>query len=179
MDDSIIQHANLRALYRYWRGLSDGSAIPKRRDIDPVALRQQLRHVYLIDAGPTPDDLRYRLAGSVIVDAFGFEPAGLSRGEIRAKHVSPDRYADFDRTSAETFRIVSERIVTYTHDHMTSYTKDYLAYARLNLPVSEDGKSPSGILGAIYLSSDRNPFWQNLQELHIELPLDRVLATLG
>ncbi|WP_374313326.1 PAS domain-containing protein [Dongia sp.] len=175
-DELIIRHPALKALLRYWRSLSRKGSVPRRRDIDPVALRKLLPHLYLIDAGATPDELRYRLAGSIIVQAFGFEPGRLSRAQIRACHVKPERYDEFNRTSAETHRIVTHRIVAYTHDHMTSYTKDYLAYARLNLPISEDGETPSGIFGAIYLSSDGDPFWNRFEELHVETPLDQVLA---
>ncbi|WP_374652987.1 PAS domain-containing protein [Dongia sp.] len=175
-DDSVILHPALRTIFRYWRGLSVGGALPRRREIDPGELRQFLPHLYLLDAGATPDDLRYRLAGSRIVQAFGFEPGGRTRAEIRAQQVRPERQAEFDRTSAETHRIVSERVVAYTHDHMTSYTKDYLAYARLNMPISEDGQRASGVLGAIYLSSDAQPFWDKFEEMHIEFPLARILS---
>lgn len=178
-DDSIILHPALKAFFRYWRGLSRHGALPQRRDIDPVDLRQLLPHLYLIDAQATPDELRYRLAGSLIVQAFGFEPGGLTRADIRARHVQAERQGEFDRTSAETHRIITDRIVAYTHDHMTSYTKDYLAYARLNLPISEDGLTPTGIFGAIYLSSDGQPFWDQFEELHFEVPLQRALPGLG
>ncbi|WP_374382700.1 PAS domain-containing protein [Dongia sp.] len=175
-DLTHIQHPALRELFCYWRGLSINGGIPRRRDIDPTALRKQLPHIYLLDIGPTADDLRYRLAGGLIVEAFGFEPGGWSRREIRARHVDPSRYDEFDRTSAETYRIVTERIVAYTHDHMTSYRRDYLGYARLNMPISEQGVTPSGIIGAIYLSSDRAPFWADFKELHEEFPLADALS---
>lgn len=176
-DASQILHPELRELFRYWRSLSRNGSIPRRRDIDPVALPKQLAHIYLLDIGAEPDDLHYRLAGGVIVEAFGFEPGGLSRREIRARHVNPQRYAEFDRTSAETHRVAAERIIAYTHDHMTSYARDYLGYARLNLPISEEGLTPSGIIGAIYLSSDRKPFWRDFKELHVEFPLAEALST--
>jgi hypothetical protein len=125
-----------------------------------------------LEIGATPDDLRYRLAGGVIVDAFGFEPTGLTRRQIRAARVTPDRHAEFDRTSRETHEVAARCLVAYTHDHMTSYARDYLAYARLNLPVSEDGVRGSGVFGALFLSSDRDFFWQDdFTELHVTVPL--------
>lgn len=178
-DDTFILHPALKNLFRYWRSLSDNGCVPRRRDIDPVALRTMLSHIYLLDAGQGPDDLRYRLAGSLIVQAFGFEPGGLTRAQIRERHVLPERYPEFDRTSAETYSIVDKGIVTYSHDHMTSYTKDYLAYTRLNLPISEDGKTLTGILGAIFLSSDGQPFWNQFAHLHVEVPLANILHGLA
>ena len=152
--------------------------MPRRQEIDPVALHGLLPNLYLLDAGPRPDDLRYRLAGSAIVEAFGFEPGGLTRAQIRSRHVLPERLAEFDRTSAETHNIAAQRIVAYTHDHMTSYTKDYLAYARLNLPISEDGKAVSGVFGAIFLSGDGKPFWDQFADLHVEVPLHAILPAM-
>ncbi len=174
-DDSFILHPGLKTLFRYWLSLSAGGSVPRRRDIDPVALRTMLPNLYLLDIGDTPDDLRYRLAGGQIVQAFGFEPGGLTRAEIRRRHVQPDRYAEFDRTSAETHRVAAEGFVAYSHDHMTSYTKDFLSYARLNLPISEDGRRPTGVFGAIFLSSDGQPFWRKFVDLHVEVPLSRIL----
>jgi hypothetical protein len=175
--DDFIPHPGLRSLFHYWLSLSIDGAVPRRRDIDAIALRRMLPNLYLLDAGATPDDLRYRLAGSLIVQAFGFEPGGLTRAEIRRRHVLPERQAEFDRTSAETHRIVAEGLVAYTHDHMTSYTKDFLCYARLNLPISEDGRKVTGIFGAIFLSSDGQPFWHNFTDLHVEVPMSTILPT--
>lgn len=178
-DDTFILHPALKNLFRYWRSLSVNGSVPRRRDIDPIALRSMLSHLYLLDAGQAPDDLRYRLAGSLIVEGFGFEPGGLTRAEMRDRYVLPERYPEFDRTSAETHSIVVKGVVTYSHDHMTSYTKDYLAYARLNLPISEDGRTLSGIFGAIFLSSDGKPFWNQFSDLHVEVPLTAILPTLS
>jgi hypothetical protein len=172
----FIRHPQLRDLYRYWRGLAPGGGIPLRRAIDPLALRPLLPHLQILEIGASPDDLRYRLAGGVIVEAFGFEPTGLTRREIRQARVTPDRQAEFDRTSRETHEVAARALVAYTHDHMTSYDRDYLAYARLNLPVSEDGIAGSGVFGALFLSSDKAPFWQeDFTEFHRTVPL----AALG
>jgi hypothetical protein len=174
LDDipDFIRHPRLRELFRYWRGLAPGGGIPLRRAIDPLALRPMLPNLQILEIGATPDDLRYRLAGGVIVEAFGFEPTGLTRREIRAARVTPDRHAEFDRTSRETHEVGARCLVAYTHDHMTSYARDYLAYARLNLPVSEDGVRGSGVFGALFMSSDRDLFWKNdFTELHVTVPV--------
>jgi hypothetical protein len=171
----FIRHPRLAELFRYWRGLAPGGGVPLRRAIDPVALRSMLPHLQLLEIGATPDDLRYRLAGGVIVDAFGFEPTGLTRRQIRQARVTPDRQAEFDRTSRETHEVGKRLLVAHTHDHMTSYARDYLAYARLNLPVSEDGVHGSGVFGALFLSNDGDTFWQRgFAELHVAIPIAEI-----
>ena len=168
----FIQHPKLAGLFQYWRGLSRDGQVPRRRDIDPVALSKALPYLQLLNAGPTPDDLRYRLVGSSIVEAFGFEPGHLSRGEIKHRRVTPDHWPTFDETSQQTHDVAARGLVSYSHDHMTSYSRDYLAYARLLLPISEDGARITGIFGAIYHSGDGAPFWRNFTELHVEKPIE-------
>ncbi len=170
-DADFILHPALAELFGYWRSLSTDGSVPRRLDIDPVPLGRILPHLQLLDLGATPDDLRYRLVGDTIVEAFGFEPARRSRGEIRRQHVKPENQAGFDETSRQTDSVGRQGLVAYTHDHMTSYSRGHLAYARLLLPVSEDGRRITGVFGAIYHSGDRAAFWQDFTELHVERPL--------
>lgn len=172
---SFIRHPDLLRLFDYCLGLSVDGRIRRRRDIDPLALRGLLPNLQLLDVGATPDDLRYRLVGNEIAATFGFEPRGKTRGEIRAARVLPENYADFDRTSRETHGIARRGVVAYSHDHMTSYDRGHLAYARLLLPISEDGECITGIFGALMISDANGPFWQDFAELHIEVPIE----TLG
>jgi len=169
---AFIHHPDLLRLFEHWLGLGVDGRVPRRRDIDPLAFRDLLPNLQLLDIGATPDDLRYRLVGNEIAATFGFEPRGKTRGEIRRAYVSPDNYADFDRTSRETHDIARRGVVAYTHDHLTSYNRDYLAYARLLLPIAEDGDSITGIFGALMMSSGHDPFWQGFSELHIEVPIE-------
>jgi hypothetical protein len=168
----FICHPDLRRLFGHWLALSVAGQIPLRRDVDPLAFRDLMPNLQLLDVGATPDDLRYRLVGSEIAATFGFEPRGMSRGEIRRTRVTPDKYADFDRTSRETHDIARRGVVAYTHDHMTSYNLDFLAYARLMMPVSEDGARITGIFGALIMSSGGDGFWRNFRDLHVEVPIE-------
>lgn len=170
----FIQHPRLAELFRYWRGLAIDGHLPRRAEIDATAIPRLLPNLYLLDAGATPDDLRYRLAGNAICSAFGFEPRGLTRCQIKARYVAEKAVPDFDETSHQTHDIAARRIIAYTHDRMTSYNRKFLAYARLNLPISEDGHAPSGIFGCILTSSDGDDFWRGFQELHVELPLGEI-----
>lgn len=171
-DGAFIRHPDLQRLFRHWLALSVDGRVPLRRAIDPLAFRDLMPNLQLLDVGATPDDLRYRLVGSNISAVFGFEPRGKTRREIRQTHVSPENHADFDQTSRETHDIARRGVIAYTHDHMTSYNLDYLAYARLMLPISEDGITFTGIFGALMISHGRDPFWRNFANLHVEVPIE-------
>lgn len=170
--DAFVKHPALRQLLRRWVGWSVEGRVPRRRDIDPLQIKDLIPYLQLLDIGGTPDDLRYRLVGNEISAVFGFEPRGKTRGEIRAARVSPEKYADFDITSRETHDVATRGIVAYTHDHLTSYNRDHLDYARLLLPISEDGDRITGVFGALLMSSSKGAFWHDFTELHIEVPIE-------
>lgn len=172
-DGAFIRHPDLQRLFRYWLGLSIDGQVPLRRDIDPLAVRDLMPNLQLLDVGATPDDLRYRLVGGEIAAAFGFEPRGKTRREIREAYVSPDKYDDFDQTSRETHDVARRGVVAYTHDYMTSYDHDFLAYARLLLPLSEEGLAITGIFGALMMSSSTRGFWHGFQPLQVEVPITK------
>ena len=172
--DAFVRHPALRRLLHCWLGWSVDGRVPRRRDIDPLLVKDLIPYLQLLDVGATPDDLRYRLVGNEISATFGFEPRGKTRREIRAARISPDKYGDFDRTSRETHEIATRGMVAYTHDYMTSYNRDYREYARLLLPVSEEGDRITGVFGALLMSSGKGQFWQDFMELHVEVPIERL-----
>lgn len=77
--------------------------------------------------------------------------------------------------SRATRDIAVRGVVAHTHDHMTSYKRDYLDYARLLLPISEEGDRITGVFGVLMMSSNKGPFWRSFAVLHVEVPIE----TLG
>jgi len=71
VNDSIVQE-----VLDYWEGLRDGRLVPKRSEIDPRALRKSLNHTFILEAN-TPDNIRFRLAGSKLCDCMGMEMRGM------------------------------------------------------------------------------------------------------
>jgi hypothetical protein len=71
VNDSIAQ-----GVLDYWEGLRDGRLVPKRSEIDPRALRKSLNHTFILEAR-TPDNIRFRLAGSKLCDCMGMEMRGM------------------------------------------------------------------------------------------------------
>ena len=60
----------LRRLYDYWRSLCRGGRLPSRRDIDPLDIPDLLSNIFLLDVIGDAEDFVFRLAGSLVEDAF-------------------------------------------------------------------------------------------------------------
>ncbi|MEM6546928.1 MAG: PAS domain-containing protein [Pseudomonadota bacterium] len=70
-------HREIRALLHYWEGLRAGRPCPFRAEIDPRAMHCNVRHLFIFeDLGH--GNIRFRLAGTALTDAFGMELRGMS-----------------------------------------------------------------------------------------------------
>ena len=74
-------HSELQALHSYWDQLRGGRATPMRSDIDPRDMRCDARNLFIMeDLGR--GNIRFRLAGTAIVNAFGMELRGMNARAI-------------------------------------------------------------------------------------------------
>lgn len=71
MKDVITQE-----ILEYWEGLRQGRLVPKRSEIDPRKLTHSLNYSFILEAS-TPDNIRFRLAGSKLCDCMGMEMRGM------------------------------------------------------------------------------------------------------
>ena len=68
------QHTS-KCLYEYWNELRGENIAPKRKDLDPVALKNILPNLFLLDR-ISPDNYNFRLAGTKTCNIFGVELTG-------------------------------------------------------------------------------------------------------
>ncbi len=74
-------HSEIRALYNYWERLRAGRPCPYRAEVDPRDMDCDARNLFVLeDLGQ--GNLRFRLAGTALVDAFGYELRGMSARSI-------------------------------------------------------------------------------------------------
>ncbi len=71
-----------RQLYDYWRSCAAMRAMPARRDLDPVLMRDHLPSICLIDIFHGLRDAVVRLAGTQIKDVYGIELTGKCLGDL-------------------------------------------------------------------------------------------------
>lgn len=70
-------HSELRALYSYWNRLRAGRKTPLRSDIDPRDMACDARNLFILE-NLGRGNIRFRLAGTAIVDSFGMELRGMN-----------------------------------------------------------------------------------------------------
>ena len=74
-------HSEIRALYNYWERLRAGRPCPYRAEVDPRDMAGDARHLFVLeDMGR--GNMRFRLAGTALIDAFGYELRGMSARSI-------------------------------------------------------------------------------------------------
>ena len=66
----------LEEAFRYWASLRSGGGLPRRADLDPVAMRRVLGHAMILDR-VRHGAIRVRLGGHVMQDIMGMEVRGL------------------------------------------------------------------------------------------------------
>lgn len=87
--------------YLYWAAKWSPGRLPGRGDIDPLEFPDLWRGVWLMDVAYRPFKLRYRLVGTLIVEAIGFDPTGRDLDDAHP-HVrqTPGFFARYERAAA-------------------------------------------------------------------------------
>jgi len=80
-NSNAMIHSEIRALYNYWERLRAGRPCPYRAEVDPRDMEGDARHLFVLeDLGQ--GNLRFRLAGTALVDAFGYELRSMSARSV-------------------------------------------------------------------------------------------------
>jgi hypothetical protein len=135
--DTAAWHPRVLRLYRYWLSICPpGGDPPRRRAFDPVAVPDLLPGIWLLDVQRAPFRLRYRLAGTGIVEAIGHEVTGQWLDEahpnIRANGHFFDRYRGVVETGVPSWR--KGRPMLWTN-------RDFGAIENLVVPLATDGRT--------------------------------------
>jgi len=93
-------HSEIRALYNYWERLRADRPCPYRAEVDPKNMTGDARHLFMLeDLGQ--GNLRFRLAGTALLDAFGYDLRGMSARSIMAGKARESFVALIAETLAE------------------------------------------------------------------------------
>jgi len=124
---------NIRELHEYWRTKLDGRQMPTRGDIDPIEIPNLLPYIALIDVEWTPRRFRWRLIGTHITTALGYDSTGFHFDDKYAGQALADLMAVYER--------VIERKAPIRHYGKPTFADQvYSEYESAHFPLSEDGE---------------------------------------
>lgn len=72
----------IRALHRWWKAAAGDSDIPDRSAVDPAAFKDLLPYLMISDLELDPFRIRFRLVGTKVVEATGFDFTGHYLDEL-------------------------------------------------------------------------------------------------
>jgi len=142
MEYDFTKDSVLKPAYDYWRSKRGDRTMPRRRDIDPTEIPRLLPNVQITEILDGGKRIRYRLAGSAIIGAYGSELTGKYFDEVftgeRLKFVE------------DNYRIMCERnrpVLVVNRYHSARNVE--LICNRLIMPLSEDGTTVNQCLTAM------------------------------
>lgn len=71
---AVDQNPVLRRMYEYWVEKTRGRRLPDRKDLDPAEIAELLPHLSIVELVGDEPRYRFRLIGTHVVAALGFNP---------------------------------------------------------------------------------------------------------
>ncbi len=123
----------VRQLRDYWEAKRCGRAMPARADIDPAEIKPLLPYLIIADLCAKPLRVRFRLAGTKVCEAFGFNVSGRWLEEL-------DLSADVRFWLAQYERMIATQAPVYgrtvgTQGPLELFRSDWAMF-----PLSSDGR---------------------------------------
>lgn len=144
-----IADPRLRLLYAHWEETRASRRMPARHALDPVKIPTVLSIIFLCDYERDTGRLRYRLAGEEIRGAYDEEITGRCQDEVFAG-------AERDRHLARVRRIMEHPAIIHATGEVYGFAGRRGTGERLGLPLSTDGTTADGVVGATaYCWTDR------------------------
>ena len=159
--DSLFQSLSnapkdITALVAHWEGLRRGRRYPARRDIVPVALRDYLGLLCIIEVRNDPVDFVYRLFGSTMAGHMSMDLTGKSILELQPAELGQLLFTQVADTitagAPEYFRTLVSYGVPPRHS----------GSHRLILPLWDDDVRIDHILTYTRIDLDAPDFWSRI-----------------
>ena len=148
-DRSDTWHSKIREIFDYWQSIRPATGVlPARRHFDPLAVPALLPNIRLIDVQREPLRFRYRLVGTRIVEAHGYDMTGqwLDEAHPEFRSDTPVR--------REYLTVIEERRPSYRRGKPVFGVNEekYTGIERLLLPFAADGATVDILLAmAVFL----------------------------
>src|SRR5712692_1363843 len=133
LDLASDAYPDLARVHAYWAQKRQARFAPRRADIDPADLIENLPRIMLADVLTEPLDFRYRLSGTGITDVHSKNMTGKSPLDLMPPAFGELIYGHY-------CAVVGRR-EPMLHLIVLDIDQRERSYARLLLPLSEDGGS--------------------------------------
>ncbi len=137
----FVVSESLQVLLAHYLELSQDGRLPSRQDIDATRLGPVLSMVWVNEYVPETGTFRYRLAGEEVNAIFGASVAG----RLLSDFVVGDR---FEPVNSNFLRIIGQQVAMVASGPIYRCTDRIALGERLALPLSSDGVTADGIIGA-------------------------------
>ncbi len=143
-----IADPRIALMWRHWLAARGGKAMPSRRAIDPTAILGALPILYMYDYLPESGRFFCRLAGEEIQAGSGVRGVKKHLDELFPSEVG----ATIQRRYR---RVVDTPCMVYAHGLMRTIVGMVMPIERLVLPLSDDGVTANGLIGATVYNRDQ------------------------
>lgn len=137
-----LQPEPLRFLLTHWTRLRNARPAPRAADIDALEMRPALGYILLLDVVDGGRDFRFRLFGSTIAAASGFDLTG----RLMSAHPSTPYIVDFYRA---TYQAVLRRREPLATVHSPPVAVSTTVWHRLILPLVDADDAVVRLLGGV------------------------------
>ncbi|MBL4906647.1 MAG: PAS domain-containing protein [Sneathiella sp.] len=130
-------------LMRHWLDLQKGRNVPKRSDIDPIALGGKLLpHIFLCSVSYHPFTVYYRLQGTFINDRLGQNFKGMKIG--------PETFGNAAQEISDMYqRVAVDQTPILSHEMILSSAGTERRIEVIHLPLADETGKTGFIVGAI------------------------------
>jgi hypothetical protein len=131
IDPDISDNPRFLELKAYWELKRGARPMPTRAMIDPLDLKAHLGWLILAEMLPDGSDMRWRLIGSNIVDAYGRDSTGKRLSEI-----GDDMDPDYRRFLVASYRaVVDQAAIVRGHGPLTVVGRAWRRFDAFSLPL--------------------------------------------
>ncbi len=148
IDPDLSDNPRFQDLLAYWREKRGDRALPLRKAIDPLELKQHMGSLNIIECLPGLADFRYRLIGTNITAAYGRDSTGKTVRELYAQ--DDPEYCDF---LLGIYREVAMRgVIARLRGSLRPVNKTYRLFDSLLLPLDGGEGEVAWILNEVLFS---------------------------
>jgi hypothetical protein len=122
------QHAQAKALLKYWRAQSPAGDIPRRDDIAAAQIPRLLPNLLILEPAAECSDWSYRLIGTQVVARYGFDWTGLRVSDIYSTPSAARLIEEYSQAAAS-------RIPSFAIGRLRAPGREHVIYEIAILPI--------------------------------------------